>query len=187
MHTETELFKRAFHYAKTSQNDFTLENATSVQFKIVTGNELRADHSTIQRMEEIYLQNYADFPQAFRDKVIASLHAKLNNPQARFYPLYQKGHIVAFNSFTPQRDGMVHFANFNVDPAYQFSKLGEAMMEANVDKEALTAPLIAEAVADSAIAHTYLTKKDFHKTGESTLAGVTLWHIRREQALAQAA
>ncbi|NCU31362.1 MAG: GNAT family N-acetyltransferase [Candidatus Moranbacteria bacterium] len=132
-------------------------------------------------MKEIYLENYHNFPEEFRQKIIESLDKKLANPQAKFYTLYHNGEIVAFNSFTPQEDGTVHFANFNVDPRYNYAKLGEAMMEVSLDKEAQENSIVAEAVEGLPISETYINKKGFQKTGEIELAGVKLINIKKRK------
>jgi hypothetical protein len=81
----------------------------------------------------------------------------------------------------PQENGEMHFANFNVDPQYSASQIGNAMMEASLDEVAKHSTVIAEAVPDLPITHTYLEKKNFHKTGEIEVAGVKLWQIRKEK------
>ena len=179
---EVDIFKESFKLVKSGGENFSLENINVIQLKIKAGVELLREEKTVKRMREIYLENYLDFPEEFRQKIIESLDKKLANSQARFYTLYHKGEIVAFNSFTPREDGTVHFANFNVDPEYSFSKLGEAMMEVSLDKESQKNTIVAEAVEGLPIAETYLNKKGFQKTGEIELSGVRLINIRKEKS-----
>lgn len=179
--TEVEIFKESFKLIKSHSEEFSLEKIKAIQFKIKTGPELAGEKETVERMKEIYLKNYANFTKEFQEKILASLEEKLKNPQTKFYTLYHQEKIVAFNSFTPLKDGTSHFANFNVDPEYNSSKLGEAMMEASLDKEAKSSPIVAEAMPDLPITNIYLTKKGFQKVSEAELAGVKLWKIRREK------
>jgi hypothetical protein len=179
---ETDIFKESFKLVKSGGEKFSLENINSIQLKIKAGVELLREEKTVKQMKEIYLENYHNFPEEFKQKIIESLDKKLANPQAKFYTLYHNGEIVAFNSFTPQEDGTVHFANFNVDPRYNYAKLGEAMMEVSLDKEAQENTIVAEAIEGLPIAETYLNKKGFQKTGEIELAGVKLINIRKEKS-----
>jgi len=178
---EVELLKESFKNVKQSSEDLSFEDINAVQHRLVSGGELNEDQKIIQEMKKIYLENYKDFPKEFQDKLIESLESKLVNPNTRFYTLYHKNKIVAFNSFTPREDGTSHFANFNIDPDYQFSKLGEAMMEASLDKEAKNATIVAEAVPDTPITKTYLEKKGFKKVGEIEVGEIKLWEIRKER------
>lgn len=179
---EIEVFKMFFKQLKGHDTDI-LDKIKSIKFKILHGPELSGQKEIVAKMEEIYLENYADFPQEFQQKILASLEQRLNNPDATFYTLYHQGEIIAFCSFLPREDGTIHFANFNVDPDYSSSKLGEAMMEASLDQEAKKAPIVAEAVPDSPIANTYLTKKGFQKIGEIEVAGVKLLQLRKEKSI----
>ena len=178
---ETDIFKESFKLVKSGGEKFSLEKINAIQLKIKAGVELLREEKTVKRMKEIYLENYHNFPEEFKQKIIESLDKKLANPQAKFYTLYHNGEIVAFNSFTPQEDGTVHFANFNVDPRYNYAKLGEAMMEVSLDKEAQENTIVAEAIEGLPIAETYLNKKGFQKTGEAEVAGIKLINIRREK------
>ena len=179
---ETDIFKESFKLVKSGGEKFSLEKINAIQLKIKAGVELLREEKTVKRMKEIYLENYHNFPEEFKQKIIESLDKKLANPQAKFYTLYHNGEIVAFNSFTPQEDGTVHFANFNVDPRYNYAKLGEAMMEVSLDKESQKNTIVAEAVEGLPIAETYLNKKGFQKTGEIELSGVRLINIRKEKS-----
>lgn len=178
---EIDIFKTFFKKLKEVNKDI-LHEMKSARFHLFSGPELKNKGTAeIDKMKKIYLENYQSFPEEFKQKIIQSLESKLDNPLSRFYVLYHKNDIVAFNSFTPNENGELHFANFNVDPEYSSSKLGEAMMEASLDEEAKASPIFAEAVPGSKIADTYLNKKDFQKTGEIEVGGVTLWEIRRER------
>jgi N-acetylglutamate synthase-like GNAT family acetyltransferase/uncharacterized protein YjaG (DUF416 family) len=179
--TEVEIFKESFRLVKSGDEEFSLENVHAIQLKIKDGPSVAKEKEMVEKMKEIYMQNYANFPQEFQQKIIASLETRLQNQQARFYVLQHGGKAVAFNSFLPQDDDTMHFANFNVDPNYTSSKLGEAMMEASLDSVAKEYAIVAEAVPGLPITKTYLEKKHFQKTGDIEIAGVKLWQIRREK------
>jgi len=180
---EVELFKESFKTVRKSGDEISLTELGVVQFHILTGPELASKKDVVARMQKIYMENYAaeKFSDAFRNVLRKSLEKNLANPQTRFYVLYHKGKIVAFNSFTPQDDGTVHFANFNVDKKYTDAQLGNAMMEASLAKEIAQATIVAEAVPDAPITDTYIRKYGFKNVGEVDIGGVRLFSLRREQ------
>ncbi|MDP1884387.1 MAG: GNAT family N-acetyltransferase [Candidatus Moranbacteria bacterium] len=178
---EVEIFKTSFAAIKTSSGSFSLENIKTTKFKITNGEGLLSEKEILDRMQEIYAQNYAGFPEAFREKIKESLEKRLANPKTDFYCLYHQNKIAAFCSMLQQEDGTVHFANFNVAPEYAASQIGNAMMEASLDEVAKNFPIVAEAVPGLKITDTYLNKKGFKKTGEIEVAGVKLWQIRKEK------
>ncbi|MCK9379115.1 MAG: GNAT family N-acetyltransferase [Candidatus Moranbacteria bacterium] len=178
---EVEIFKTSFAAIKISSGSFSLENIKTTKFKITNGESLLSEKEILDRMQEIYAQNYAGFPEAFKEKIKESLEKRLANPKTDFYCLYHQNKIAAFCSMLQQEDGTVHFANFNVAPEYAASQIGNAMMEASLDEVAKNFPIVAEAVPGLKITDTYLNKKGFKKTGEIEVAGVKLWQIRKEK------
>lgn len=174
---EIELFKYFFKELK-NKNSISIYNTRSIKFDVCSGQELERDK---KKMKQIYLENYKNFPQKFKDRLILSLESRLKNKKAKFYILRHKNEVVAFNSFLPQDDGTLHFANFNVDPNYQFSKLGEALMEISLDLEAKKADIVAEVVPNTKIMEVYLNKKGFKKINEIEVCGVKLWKIKRNK------
>lgn len=181
---EAEMFKTVF-----STGIGTYENIKDSDFNILSGPEVAKNEKDVDKMKEIYLRNYpyyqyneeAGFSQEFQQELLKSLDNNLKNPSSKFYILRHKGEIVAFNSFTPQKDGTVLFANFNVDPLYNDSKIGEVMMHISLDEHSKKTPVVAMVLPNTKIAKFYMEKKNFKQYGEVEIAGVRVLKIRREQ------
>ncbi len=150
---EVEIFKKMFKYGEVSLNDLE-----QTHFKIVTGPELAKKKEIVSRMKEIYQNNWRYYPKDTVEALLQSLDNNLKNPNARFYTLYHKGKIIAFNCFTTLSNGEVSFSNFNVDPKYKSHKIGEAMMATSLEKEAEKATITANVLPDVPIKETYLKK-----------------------------
>ncbi len=180
MDIEVEIFKEFFKQLKDIESD-VVYNAKSSKFDICSGPKLSEEDK--REIKRIYLENYNDFPQEFKDKIIEELEKRMGNTKARFYTLHHNDKIVAFNSCVTQKEGLVHFANFNVDSDYQFAKLGEAMMNISIDRESKKATIIAEAIPNAPITQIYLNKKGFEKVGEIEIGGVKLWKIKKQQEI----
>ncbi|GEM_PF-6178824 len=181
-----EIFKEVLKYLKKNKKKNLLEYFKGIKLDTISGPELANKKKVVEEMKKIYRENYSLFEhledgELLLQALFGSLNDKLANPNSKFYILYYNGKVLAFNSFTPQEDGIVEFANFNVDRHHRFSKLGEIMMEESLDKESKNATIIATALPNKKITKTYLEEKGFKKYGEFNLGNIKIWKIRKEK------
>ena len=177
------LFKRAVRAVREADpTQFSLKEIAHIDVHITSGTQVSPEDAV--KMQAIYRENYEKYPMTFKDKLLTTLDERLRNPESRFYIVRDKrtDAIIAFDTFTPQEDGTVYFGNFNVNPQYQHSRIGEAVMDLSLEKEAQNATIVAHGIPDAAITRKYIADKRFVPMGEEEIAGQTLVRLVRERS-----
>ncbi len=161
----------------------TFSDIAHLDFRVASGKDIAANRTIVAQMHAIYQENYERFPDTFKDKLAASLNERLTRDDTRFYVLTDRrsGDVIAFNTFTPQEDGRVYFGNFNVNPRYSHSKIGEIMMTETLEREAERATIVAHAVPGAKITQTYIDRKLFSAEGRDVIGGEELLRIVRRK------
>lgn len=115
-------------------------------------------------MMKIYAENYKDKAK-LQKLVLSGLENVLKNQgkNTTFY-LYSKGKdLIAFDRFDIMEGAAPrkHFGSFNVESTLQNSKIGRALLEASLNKEAENNEIEADCVPTSPITECYLTERGF--------------------------
>ncbi len=167
------LFLSSFKLLKTRGENISLEDLKDSRFEVISGPELAKNEDVVLTMERIYLENYKEYPKEFKAELLNSLRNNLNNPHSTFYVLYHREKAVAFSSSVLKTDSnVVHFANLNIDPQYHRARLGQAMMEASVDRVPVKYSISMDVLPDSITERNLTGEKGFEVVGEYELEGV---------------
>lgn len=186
---ELFLFADTFREMRGADIDFSLETVRDTRILLLGGNELSDELFT--QMQSLYEQNYLSAPKPFQQLLQRKLFARKDDPNTRFYIVTHKNRVIGFNTFTdifdksdPSHIVERSFASFNIDPTLAQSKIGDALMQASLDKEYEKGPVSADCIPDAPITQTYLTKKGFVGIGMHAVEGVSLLKIRKDATLA---
>lgn len=158
--------------------DLALEELAGVSVKTLAGSELT--EQVKEQMRAIYLENYASYPEAFRD-ALQHKFADRQSPDTRFHVVTDdEENVLSFMSFSDQDDGSVYFGSNNTNPWLKGKRIGGALMYAAVPQEGKDRVVHAHCVPHEPITQTYLNRLGFVGTGVVEMGGVTLLTIQRD-------
>ena len=185
---DIELFKTV---AKTlHENGATLEQMKDATLITLHGEELRNNDKIIQKMKQMYAQNYKDYPKKFRDALIDSIDKKIEDSSVLFHIATHKdkqgNELMSFLTIKKQDDGNIYFGSFNTDnEMFGGASIGLSLAEqVFVQQEKDGADKIeAHSVPHEGINSVYVNRYHFvvdniEENYEYT--GVDLFHITRE-------
>jgi len=116
--------------------DLALEEVAGLSIETVPGGEIPSHIA--EQMLSIYMENYAPYPEEFRE----ALRAKFRDCQdtnTRFHVvLDNEENVLSFMSFTDMGDGSVYFGSNNTNPWLKGKRVGGALMHAAVPQEGST-------------------------------------------------
>ena len=154
INADTILFLNSFKTLKEAGSDFSLEDIEQCEFAIRAGSEIPDED--IATMRSIYSQNQSSV--GAHDEIMAHFDTRVQNPDARFYIFKRQGIIQSFIAFEPSRrlNGALEATSFNVSPEARGYKIGEAMLEEAIEREAYYNILEAECYAHLPISSKYI-------------------------------
>jgi N-acetylglutamate synthase-like GNAT family acetyltransferase len=166
-----------------SGEQFSLKDIKDCNLCIESGATLTEIDTTIMR--NIYSQNQAEV--GAHDEILAHFDERVKDPNTKFYIFKWQNKIQSFVAFTAAGENLFEATSFNVDPAARGYKIGEAMLEEAISKEAKEHVLYGECYAKLKIAAKYIetgwiAEKYFTEPGKDPNSVDTLMNIYRDDA-----
>lgn len=174
INASTLLFLNTFRIVKGDRKDFDFSEIKGVELFSVSGSEISKEDRA--EMRQIYRNNYSssDYPESFRDTLLADFDTAMESPETTFYVVKKDGHAIAFNRFDHHTDGSTHFGSFNVKDELAHAKIGDALFQASFKREESTSSSLFEAACDSRKpVASYYIKQGFVATGVTLITGNT--------------
>lgn len=177
---ENAIFVESFRALK-EREPLSLQDVASLDISRVEASPGAFSDQDVSQMKTIVQVNYAHESEAFREAVLASMVNALNRKGTDFHTLRFKGQIIGFNRFdtmenAPDGRHRRYFGSFNVDQSFAGGKLGEAMIEQTVLKEAEESVIEADCNPRTPITSKYI-ESGFNATSIADFAGVPSFHI----------
>ncbi len=189
LNAETVLAVNALRAMKESGNVEGIKEFLDGSFRILKGNDISSKMKT--EMESLYRMSYpSDREEGFRETLVRNLYEqKISDPNARFYTFFVgengKKSLKAFCSFQDKPDGSVYFGAFNVDEFFSGEKMGCLMMDESLEREAKERVVRGDCIPEKPISEHYLEKRGFIGKSFSTLEGIDLLAIERDDKNAE--
>lgn len=145
------------------------DSGVAVEFKdivnmnpeIVTGLELARNRKDVEKMLEIFYDNYHKYPAEFRDSIIDGFRQKLAFDTTDFYILRYKGEIVSFFRFDRrfETDGMFkdfYFGSVNTDTGFTGGRFAEVMFSEALKARAKEGVIEADCDPETEVSSKYI-------------------------------
>lgn len=145
------------------------DGGVAVEFKdivnmnpeIVTGLELARNPKDVEKMLEIFYDNYHKYPAEFRDAIIDGFRQKLAFDNTDFYILRYKGEIVSFFRFDRrfEMDGMFkdfYFGSVNTDTGFTGGRFAEVMFSEALKARAKEGVIEADCDPETEVSSKYI-------------------------------
>ncbi len=145
------------------------DSGVAVEFKdivnmnpeIVTGLELARNRKDVDKMLEIFYDNYHKYPAEFRDSIIDGFRQKLAFDSTDFYILRYKGEIVSFFRFDRrfETDGMFkdfYFGSVNTDTGFTGGRFAEVMFSEALKARAKEGVIEADCDPETEVSSKYI-------------------------------
>ncbi|MCA9357523.1 GNAT family N-acetyltransferase [Candidatus Kaiserbacteria bacterium] len=154
INTETIIFLNSFKTLKERGLELSLEDIGQCEFNILNG--LNISDEDMSSMRDIYSVNQSGV--GAHDEIMAHFEERVKNPDARFYLFKRQGKIQSFVAFEPSKrvQGALEVTSFNVSPDARGYRIGEAMLEEAIDREAVDNMLEGECYANLPISAKYI-------------------------------
>lgn len=150
--------------AKTASNFMTFKSLVNLglvesltdlkdsKLEIKNGSEISIEDVDIMR--SIYSQNQAEV--GAHDEILAHFDERVKDPATKFYIFKWQNKIQSFVAFSSKGENLFEATSFNVDPSARGYKIGEAMLEEAIAKEAEEHILYGECYANLKISAKYI-------------------------------
>lgn len=154
MENKESLFLNTFKTMKQSKTSFRLDEIKSSAFEVLSGGEI--SEKDIATMRLIYSENQAGV--GAHSEILSHFDERVHDKDASFYIFKWQGEIQSFVAFEPSKkiQGALEATSLNVSPQARGYKIGEAMLEEAIAKEAQEHTLEGECYANLSISAKYI-------------------------------
>lgn len=185
INASTLLFLNSFRTLKESDQEVSLEDIKNSKFEQKEGGSIL--ETDVSAMRNIYDMNQSEM--GAHDEILSHFDERVKSPDAHFYIFKWQEKIQSFVAFEPSKriPGALEASSFNVDPSARGYKIGEAMLDEAIAKEAKGHVLEAECYTQLAISSKYIEtgwvgEGFFAEPGKKKGTTDTLLNIRRDDA-----
>lgn len=154
INTQTLLFASSFKSLIESGFDISLEDIANAELVTHTGATLSREDYGI--MFDMYKKNQGANSPINQELILKSFSKAAENPKARFHIFKWNNKLQGFVVFQDDENGFSKGSAFNVDPETHGYKIGDAILNQVIKKEAEVRPLIADVLAMNTIVPKYL-------------------------------
>ncbi len=183
----TEMFKEALLALLAAGEAPALSEIASMEFLPILAEDLSMKERS--EMRDLYDRNYPaekGYSEEFRRHILENLDEAFEKKGVRFYLLKRDGKtdgFIRFEDIGMMADGRKQkfFGSFNMEPALQKLKLGNALFDKCFEKEEMSSVL--EALADTSlpISEYYLEKHSFVAVGVEQVVDRLYFNIRLDK------
>lgn len=140
---DAALFTTAFRLLR-KQGDLKLEDVKNGSLEVLAGPDLsERDREVFLKVQVKHYQN--KYPEKLMAELRAGLLNAFENPECRLYVYRHDGDPVTFVRFEPGASEVeVHMGSFMTTSAYEGGRIGQAMLEAALEKEGAGKKVVAE-------------------------------------------
>lgn len=140
------------------------------------------ERTLVSKLQAMYRANYADKPKLLQ-RLLDSFNRIRENDRAEIEVVYLGEEPIAFCAFEyDEKEKVLHFGKFNVNPEFAGRQLGEQILEETLDDYAHTQIIKAECDRDARITSKYL-ERGFIATTEYPLDEIQCWDIYRNDSM----
>jgi len=167
-----ELFKATFKTLKEQGYNIALDDLKDNTMMNQRGSEL--SEYEINQMRTLYIDSMSGYPDATKDELIKKFNLHTVEAGSRFTILRHNDEIIGFLCFTETKPGQKYVSAVTLDPRFQKSYIGEAMLKQTFDREAQENVLGADCIAQKSVSARYI---------ENGFIGVKSWDDQGELIL----
>ncbi len=153
LNVEQILFLNAFKALREEKMDLKLEDIKNAELKEVRGGELSTEE--IAAMSKIYAENQKG-NEAVQKELLEKFSERVQDSTTRFSVFTREGAIQGFLAFTPQENGEQYLSSVNIIPEARGYRLGDALLQEIVEKEAAKHVLTADCDSKLPISAKYI-------------------------------
>ena len=154
--TDTIAFLSAFKTLKSTNSEFSLSDVQNLD--LTTTPFFDIPDVDIKKMEDMYKANYQKYPN-LASFLTHKFEESLKQKKGSMSILRRKGDIVAFYRLNPtDKENVLYFGSFNVDPTYQGALLGETLMQESLDAKSENNIVLAECNPQVSVSANYIER-----------------------------